>query len=478
MLSLTPAMSQPPTRHWRSCGRDGARVDQTLGIAGAHSMAMVTPREPSSGGRAAGDGPRVAPAYALSIGLAAAEVGLDLATWVQLDIATIYSLPLVVAAFTRNRRLLWGLMAALVLATFLAYALQIPTGAFAVREALFVNRTLDAAALLLTAGLVQVWMMSLDVREAQGRLLEEQNRKLEAANDLLVAHEAKIVRQNEELARRRHAAEEASGRKTQILNAVSHDIRNPANTINLMAEVIRRTAEDPSLVTQVPQMAKRLQSNAQSLVALVSEVLDVAQLDSGVVQLRESAFSLNEFVDTKRRDAAPLAEAKSLHLESETPDCIVCVRTDRTKLDRIVTNLVTNAIKFTASGSVTIGAALAADGAALVRIGDTGIGIAPHEIAGILDEFTQLDVPLAAHERGWGLGLAISRRLATVIGASIGVESHLGQGTVFTLRLRPECVVDIAPVALLGASYTAPAATDPAAAPSTTAGAVVNHHFH
>jgi signal transduction histidine kinase len=438
---------------------------------------MASPAESTSGGQAAAKDRSATPAYALAIALAASEVALDLATWVQLDIATIYSLPLVVAAFTRDRRLLWGLTVALMLATFLAYALQIPTGAFALREALFINRTLDAAALLLTAGLVQVWMMSLDVREAQKRLLLEQNRKLEAANELLVAHEAQILRQNEELARRGHAAEEASGRKTWLLNAVSHDIRNPANTINLMAEVIRRTAEDPSLVTQVPQLAKRLQSNAQSLVALVSEVLDIAQLDSGVLQLRESVFSLNEFVDTKRRDAAALAEAKSLYLESAAPERIVCVRTDRTKLDRIVTNLVGNAIKFTSSGSVTINAALAVDGAALIRVRDTGIGIAQHEIEHIFDAFAQLDAPVARHERGWGLGLAISRRLADFIGASISVESRLEQGTVFTVRLRPECVVDIAPVALSGASSTAPAATDSAAPFSTTARAAVDHYF-
>ena len=123
----------------------------------------------------------VAFAYVFAIVLAMAEVVLDAATWVELDIAAIYGIPLVLAAFTRNRRLLWGLMAALTLATFITYALQIPAGAFAQREAMFVNRVLDAVALLLTAGLLHVWMMSMDIREAQAYLLEEQNRKLELA---------------------------------------------------------------------------------------------------------------------------------------------------------------------------------------------------------------------------------------------------------------------------------------------------------
>jgi len=383
-----------------------------------------------------------------AIVVSAAEIAVDLGTWVELDIATIYGIPLVLAAFTRDRRLLWGLTTVLMLVTFIAYALQIPSGSFAAREALFVNRVLDAVALLLIAGLLHIWMASLDVREAQTRLLHEQNSRLEAANALLVAHEARIVEQNEELGRRRQEADEASGRKTRLLNAVSHDIRNPAYTINLMAEVIRRSAEDPALVPQVPQMAKRLQANAQSLVALVSEVLDVAHLDSGLLQLRESTFSLNEFVDAKCRDFAALAEAKSLYLRSETPERIVCVRTDRMKLDRILGNLVVNAIKFTASGGVTVSGALTDDGAAVIRVLETGVGMQASELERIFDEFAQLDLPVGEPGRGWGLGLTICRRLANFIGASIGVESKPGQGSMFAVRLPPECVVDIAPVAL------------------------------
>jgi signal transduction histidine kinase len=103
----------------------------------------------------------------------------------------------------------------------------------------------------------QAWLLheQNDRLEAQARLLDEQNSRVEAANALLVAHEARIVHQNEELSRRRHEAEEASGRKTRLLNAVSHDIRNPANTINLIAEVIRRSAEDPALVTNAAKVA-------------------------------------------------------------------------------------------------------------------------------------------------------------------------------------------------------------------------------
>ena len=395
---------------------------------------------------------------------AIAEVILDLGTWVQLDIAAIYGIPLVVAAFTRDRRLLWGMMIALVFATFVAYALQIPRGSFALREALFVNRVLDATALLLTAGLLHVWMSSLDMREAQAQLLRvqngrleaqaallhEQNGKLEGANALLVAHEAIIVRQNEELSRRRDEAEEANARKTRLLHAVSHDIRNPVHTINLMAELVCRSAEDPALVAEVPQIAKRLHANGQSLIALVSEVLDAAHLDSGILQRRDSTFSLNEFADAKCHDLAPLAEAKSLYLRADTPATIVCVHTDRIKLDRIVTNLVMNAVKFTATGGITMAIGLTGDGAAIIRVRDTGVGIAAAELERIFDEFAQIGSRSGNASGGWGLGLAICRRLAHFIGASIAVESEPGQGSAFTVRLPRECVVEIGPVALAG----------------------------
>jgi signal transduction histidine kinase len=382
----------------------------------------------------------VAFAYVFAIVLAVAEVAVDLGTWVELDIATIYGIPLVLAAFTRNRKLLWGLVAALTLATFIAYALQIHVGAFALREALFVNRVLDAVALLLTAGLLHVWMASLDIRDAQADLLREQNRKLEVANELLVARETQIVRQNEELIRRRLEAEKSSGRKTRLLNAASHDIRNPVNTIDLMAEVIRRTAEDPALVTQIPQMARRLQSSARSLVALASEVLDIAHVDSGLLQRHDSTFSLNEFVDTVRRDLASLAHAKLLRLDAEMPEETIRIRSDRIKLDRIVTNLVTNAIKFTTEVGVTISVVADADRAILIRVRDTGIGIPEHELAHVFDEFAQFDVPPGKLCKGWGLGLAICRQLADFIGAGVSVESKLAVGTVFTVRLASECV--------------------------------------
>src|SRR6185503_19491251 len=113
-------------------------------------------------------------------------------------------------------------------------------------------------------------------------------------------------------------------------------------------------------------------------------------------------------------------------------------------------NLVTNAVKFTPTGIVTLSAAVAESGRVAIHVRDTGVGMAAHELDRIFEEFAQVDAPSGAPNRGWGLGLAISRRLANFLGASISVESALGRGSTFTVTLPADAVVDVAPVVLPG----------------------------
>jgi two-component system chemotaxis sensor kinase CheA len=377
-----------------------------------------------------------------AVGLAIMEAFIDALTWVELDVAAIYGLPLVLAALTRSRRLLWTLTAALTLTTFLVYAVQIPAGMFALSETFFVNRLFDAVAVLLTAGLLHVWIVSVDTVEAQAQLLKTQNEQLEAANLELASHEEKIARQNEELERRSKEAEEASARKTRLLASASHDIRTPVNTINLMAEVIRRTAENPALAAQIPQLAQRLQANASSLADLLSAVLDSARLESGHVETHESTFSLNAMLASICNNLAPAAQAKTLQLKIDAPERTIWMRTDRMKLQRVISNLVNNAIKFTEHGGVTVTAALTPDRIAMICVQDTGIGIAPQQLETIFTEYEQVRSADGGGNSGWGLGLAICRRLVRLIGGRITVESELNQGSVFKVRLPPACVLD------------------------------------
>jgi signal transduction histidine kinase len=244
-----------------------------------------------------------------------------------------------------------------------------------------------------------------------------------------------------ELDLRRREAEEASVHKTRFLASVSHDIRTPVNAINLMAEVIRRTADNPAQAAQIPPLVRRLQSNALALVELVTDVLDVARFDSGKVELQESEFSLTELLAEESRQLLPLAQDKKLELVVEPPERPIWLRTDRVKLARVIGNLVGNAVKFTERGEVRLAAVLAADRQVVLRVSDTGIGIAAEHLEHIWDEFAQLRNPERDREKGTGLGLTICKRLVEVMGGAIRAESTAGRGTVFTVTLPASCVV-------------------------------------
>jgi signal transduction histidine kinase len=362
----------------------------------------------------------------------AGVIALDFATWIELDMASIYPIALVVAALPRRRGFLWTAALLLAVSTFVVYAYQAPPGVFRLNEPYFVNRLLDLVGIAVTTILLRVWIRSVEIRESQVRLLDDKNRELEAAN-------ARIAAQNELLERRRREAEEASGRKSALLAAVSHDIRSPLSSIQLTAEIIRRTVSDPALAVEIPGMAQRLHANAASLLEVASELIEVGSFDTGRVVRHVSEFEVRELVAAKCGEVLPLAQAKMLELAIDAPEQAILVATDRTKLGRILSNLLTNAVKFTREGSVRA-AIVEIDGDVAISISDTGSGIPSDRLARIFDGAGEVRDAAGGRDRGFGLGLAICRRLADVIGAKLAVQSEPGRGSVFTVRL-PASVV-------------------------------------
>jgi signal transduction histidine kinase len=361
---------------------------------------------------------------ALAIAIAAIEVVVDLATWIQLNVAIVYSVPLVVAAAGRNRRLLWALAVVLVGITFMAYWQQSEVRAF--DDEYFINRALAAVSILLAAVLLHALTVAAET-------LEQRNRQLSI-------YQQEITERNRELDLQRAEAEEASDRKTRLLMSVSHDIRSPLTSISVMADLISDTAADPVSRDRLPGLAQNLQRDALSLASMVDDVLDIAYFDSGRVELRESEFSLNQLIADECRALAPLAEAKNLALQAELPSAAVRLRADRIKLARVLRNLVGNAFQFTERGSVTVALERAPEGEVLIRVSDTGPGIAPEHLPGIFGEFAQ--APRASGERrGWGLGLAICRRLTRLMGGDVTAESEPGHGASFIVRLPASRVI-------------------------------------
>jgi signal transduction histidine kinase len=384
---------------------------------------------------------RAALAVFLSILVATFAVVIDWITWVELNVSIMYGLPLVLAALARSRRLLWVLMLVLVTMTFAVYTAQIPAGQFTIQESLFVNRVLAALALVITTGILHVRLCAIERLAAQDEALRETNQRLEQVNSELVLREVQILHQNEELDLRRCQAEQASERKTRFMASVSHDIRTPINAINLMAEVMCRTAENPTFAAEVPDIARRLKANALSLADLLTDVLDIARFDSGRIELKASRVSLNDVLGEQCHGLLPLAQAKGLTLTLEA-GAPVWLYIDRVKLSRVVSNLLANAIKYTETGGVTVRAVVSLDQAVLIEFQDTGVGIPADSLDAVFDEYAQLSNPDRDPNKGWGLGLPICKRLVTLLGGAISVTSHLSTGSVFTVRLGSDCVYD------------------------------------
>lgn len=341
--------------------------------------------------------------------LAAGEIVVDFVTQIPFNTAILYGLPLVLAGFSRNRRLLWGLTAAVICATFIVYALQIPPGVFSFTEPLFINRVLAAAGVLLTAALVHKMVDAVGALEAR------------AAED-----------------------REASERKTRLLASVSHDIHTPLTAINLIADMIHSLAGKPG--ADITDLARNLQASAHALTNLVADVLDASTLNSGRVQLHETDFPLDELMVEQHLQLLATAEAKGLRFDLDETSPPLWLRADRVKLARSVRNLISNAIKFTATGTIELGWSLSPEGEALIRVRDTGRGIAPEDLGKLFVEFARFDVPVGKLQDGWGLGLPICRRLLGLMGGSIAVESEPGAGSTFTVRLPRSRVLGRAPV--------------------------------
>ena len=247
-----------------------------------------------------------------------------------------------------------------------------------------------------------------------------------------------ITRQKQlqaELDARRREAEETSVRKTRFLAAISHDIRTPANAISLLAELIRRSASNPAMVAEIPELAEELHASAMALVGLLGDMLDLARFDTGRIDIQETEFSLGDLLAEEDRRLAPLARDKGLDLKVVPAARPLRVRADRIKLSRVIDNLIGNAVKFTEAGEIRLEAARLDDGRAQVRVTDTGIGIEARDLANIFDEFFQLRNPERDRTKGTGLGLAICRRLVDAMGGELTVHSEPGRGSTFAVTL-------------------------------------------
>ncbi|WP_420959412.1 PAS domain-containing hybrid sensor histidine kinase/response regulator [Brucella sp. IR073] len=238
---------------------------------------------------------------------------------------------------------------------------------------------------------------------------------------------AELTHVNSELAKARAVADEANLSKTRFLAAVGHDILQPLNAARLYSSALTerlKGAEEESLT-------RNIDSSLESVEAILGAVLDISRLDTGALKPHVSVFRLDELMKQIATDFAPLARQKGLRLRV-VPSSVV-VETDRNLLRRLVQNLVSNAIKYSRSGSVLLGARRRGDAVDL-QVLDTGIGIPADKLEAVFREFTRLDEGMKEAE-GLGLGLSIVDRIARVLSLPLDLRSVPAKGTVFSVRL-------------------------------------------
>ena len=236
-----------------------------------------------------------------------------------------------------------------------------------------------------------------------------------------------------ELDDRSRRGEEADRLKSLFIANMSHEIRTPLNSVLALTQLLREGVAGP-LVPDQRRYLEVIERNGQNLLRLINDILDLSRIEAGRVEVDIQDLSLGPVVAEVVDSLEPLAHKKDLELAVRLPDPPPRVHVDVDRLRQILNNLVGNAIKFTEAGMVQV-AAEAGDGEVAIQVVDTGIGIAEADIGKIFREFFQVDQTLARRQGGTGLGLPIAIRLARLMGGDITLQSVVGLGSTFTVRL-------------------------------------------
>lgn len=231
--------------------------------------------------------------------------------------------------------------------------------------------------------------------------------------------------------------EKAAEAKNRFLATMSHELRTPLNAIIGFTGTLLMRLPGPLTVDQDKQL-NTIQSSARHLLSLINDLLDLAKIESGKIELNMESVSCTAVIQEVATSLRPLAERKALQLLTDLPAGDILIRTDQRALSQILINLVNNAVKFTERGSVMIALAQnVRDGKSetVFRVIDTGCGIKPEDQKQLFQAFMQIDSSTTRKYEGTGLGLHLSEKLAELLGGHIVLQSEHGQGSTFALHI-------------------------------------------
>ncbi|MCR5088795.1 MAG: response regulator, partial [Oscillospiraceae bacterium] len=244
---------------------------------------------------------------------------------------------------------------------------------------------------------------------------------------------------DELLQRQSELAIAANNAKTAFLSHMSHEIRTPISSVLGMNEMVLRESSDPQVLTY----AENIRASGSTLLGLVNDILDFSKIEAGKLEVIPVDYDLSSVLNDLVNMVWTRAEAKGLRLNLDfNPATPKLLRGDEIRLKQIITNILTNAVKYTEKGSVTFSvdhepAPDSDDDVILaVSVSDTGIGIRPEDMDRLFSEFDRLEEKRNRKIEGTGLGMAITRRLLEMMGSSLSVQSVYGEGSVFSFRLR------------------------------------------
>jgi signal transduction histidine kinase len=268
--------------------------------------------------------------------------------------------------------------------------------------------------------------------------LEELRRREDEAKELnqeLGDTNRGVVALYAELDERAEQLRMASDLKTRFLSNMSHEFRTPLNSVLALSRLLLDRI-DGDLTPEQERQIGYIRRAAESLLEMVNDLLDLAKVEAGKAEVRPVFFTVANLFGGLRGALKPLLTSPSVDLVFDAPPDLPELYSDEAKVTQILRNLISNALKFTERGEVSVTARqLADDGAIAFAVRDTGIAIAPGDQSRIFEEFSQVETRLQKKVKGTGLGLPLSRSLAHLLGGDLAVESVPGQGSVFTLRI-------------------------------------------
>lgn len=289
-----------------------------------------------------------------------------------------------------------------------------------------INTELEAQTERLQTSEEELKVQQEELQEAN-RELEERSRLLEEKNELILERNLEIQRKAEELSL-------STKYKSEFLANMSHELRTPLNSVLLLSRLLAENPQNNLSADQV-EYANVIQTSGKALLTLINEILDLSKIESGKMELEYAEVKVEDVMNEMKSLFEPMAKEKGIAFNIHADhNSFQTIEVDRLRLDQILRNLISNALKFTKKGSVSLN--VKSNGALIsFSVKDTGIGIAKDKQQTVFEAFQQADGSTRRQYGGTGLGLSISRQLAKLLGGEIKLQSEEGKGSEFILTI-------------------------------------------